>query len=93
MSENSLELYLIKRVKEENGITFKLTSPSVRGLPDRIVIFDGGKIGFLELKATGKKPTSLQFKYLSLISEKSIFTAWANKKLDIEHFISQLKKL
>ena len=38
----------------------KFTSPNKRSVPDRIVMFPGGKLLFVELKAPGKKPTEMQ---------------------------------
>ena len=35
-------------------------APSYDGVPDRIVLLPGGKIGFVEVKALGKKPRPLQ---------------------------------
>lgn len=38
----------------------KFTSPGFDGVPDRIVLLHGGKIGFVEVKAPGEKPCPLQ---------------------------------
>ena len=38
----------------------KLLSTFVKGLPDRMVICQGGYVGFAEIKTTGKKPTKIQ---------------------------------
>ncbi|WP_268872459.1 VRR-NUC domain-containing protein [Megasphaera hutchinsoni] len=43
----------------------KLVSPSVDGLPDRLILLPGGKAGFVELKAKGKKPRALQVKRMN----------------------------
>ena len=44
------------------GICAKWVSPGIDGVPDRIVLFPGGRIGFVELKAPGKKMRPLQKK-------------------------------
>lgn len=60
--EREVERKLVREVKDAGGMAIKLTSPSVDGLPDRLVLLHGGKIGFVELKAPGKKPRVLQVK-------------------------------
>lgn len=60
MREKTIEQKLIKAVKSAGGIAPKLISPGFDGMPDRIVLLPGGKIGFVEVKAPGKKPRPLQ---------------------------------
>ena len=40
----------------------KLVSPGTDGMPDRMILLPGGRIGFVEVKAPGKKPRPLQVK-------------------------------
>ena len=49
-----------KTVKEAGGIASKLICPELSGLPDRIVLLPGGRMGFVEVKAPGKVPRPLQ---------------------------------
>ena len=51
---------LSKAVKNSGGIAPKLVSPGFDGMPDRLVLLPGGKIGFVEVKAPGKEPRPLQ---------------------------------
>jgi hypothetical protein len=60
MNENQIENKLIREVAKLGGLTIKFTSPSVRGLPDRIVLLPGGRMTFIELKAPGKVCRPLQ---------------------------------
>lgn len=60
MLEKVIEAYLVKRVKDKGGIAYKFTSPQRRSVPDRLVILPDGKMFFVELKATGCKPTPVQ---------------------------------
>lgn len=62
LREKETERKLVREVKAMGGLCLKLTSPSADGLPDRLVLLNGGKIGFVELKAPGKKPRVLQVK-------------------------------
>ena len=60
MREKQIEHKLMMAVKVMGGIAPKLTSPGFDGMPDRIVLLQGGKIGFVEVKAPGEKPRPLQ---------------------------------
>lgn len=60
MREKIIEQLLVKAVKNSGGITPKLVSPGFDGMPDRLVLLPGGKIGFVEVKAPGKEPRPLQ---------------------------------
>lgn len=58
--EKEIEEKLRFFVKSHGGIALKFTSPGFDGMPDRLLLFPGGKIAFAELKAPGKKPRPLQ---------------------------------
>ena len=47
-------------VKKMGGICPKFVSPGLDGMPDRLVLLPGGRLAFVEVKATGKKPRPLQ---------------------------------
>jgi len=58
--EKTIEHKLVQAVKAVGGIAPKFVSPGYSGMPDRIVLLPGGKIAFVEVKATGNKPRPLQ---------------------------------
>lgn len=60
MKEKGIEQKFVDEVKRINGFAIKLVSPGFSGLPDRLVLIPDGKIGFVEVKAEGKKPRRLQ---------------------------------
>ena len=60
MREKEIEKKLIQAVKQAGGICPKLVSPGFDGMPDRIVLLPGGRMGFVEVKAPGKVPRPLQ---------------------------------
>ena len=62
MNEASIEKRLKMKVKQEGGVALKLVSPGFAGVPDRLVLFNGSKIAFVELKAPAKKLRALQRK-------------------------------
>ncbi len=61
-SEKDIEKFFVATVKTMGGRSFKWTSPQNRGVPDRIALFPGGVVIFVELKRPGGKLTALQAK-------------------------------
>ena len=59
-SEKKLELMLSKEIKIVGGWSIKLLSTHLTGLPDRLCLFPGGRLLFIELKTTNKKPRKIQ---------------------------------
>ena len=62
MNEKHIELKFRTEVKKRGGIAIKFISPGFDGVPDRIVLMQGGRIAFVELKAPGKKMSQKQIK-------------------------------
>lgn len=60
MRERDVERAFVKAVEKRGGICPKWVSPGLDGVPDRIVLLPGGKIGFVEMKAPGEAPRKLQ---------------------------------
>ena len=60
MREKETEQKLVRAVKRVGGICPKFVSPGMDGMPDRMILLPGGKIGFVEVKAPGRKPRILQ---------------------------------
>ena len=58
--EKSIEQKLVRAVKGRGGICPKLVSPGFDGMPDRLVLLPRGRMGFVEVKAPGKKPRPIQ---------------------------------
>ena len=59
MRESYIEKKLCEMVAKRGGICEKWTAGK-SGWPDRIILLPDGKVGFVELKAPGKKPRPLQ---------------------------------
>lgn len=59
-SEKIIEHKLVESVKVKGGMCIKLLCDQLIGLPDRLCLFPGHKIVFVELKTTGKKPRRIQ---------------------------------
>lgn len=60
MREKEIEKKLTQAVKCMGGLALKFISPGYDGVPDRIVLFPGGRIAFVEVKAPGKTLRPLQ---------------------------------
>lgn len=60
MREKTIEQKFRAAVKAAGGLALKFTSPGFDGVPDRLALLPGGRMAFVEVKATGKKPRPLQ---------------------------------
>jgi len=60
MQEKNVEQQLVRAVKAMGGFSPKLVSPGTDGMPDRLVLFPGGKLAFVEIKAPGMQMRPLQ---------------------------------
>lgn len=60
LSESKIEGYLRARTTSRGGRSFKFSSPSMCGVPDRIVVAPGGAVWFVEVKAPNGKLSKLQ---------------------------------
>ncbi len=59
-TESDLERQLYIGVNALGGIPYKWTSPGRRGVPDRILMFPGRRVYFVEMKAPGEVPDPSQ---------------------------------
>lgn len=55
MRENAVEQGITRLTKALGGVAWKWVSPGRAGVPDRICIFPGGRVIFVELKRPGLK--------------------------------------
>ena len=60
MKESELVGRFCKVVAQAGGMAYMFVSPGNDGVPDRIVVLPGGRIGFVELKRPGEAPRKLQ---------------------------------
>ena len=59
MIENDIEKYLVRRVKQMGGLALKFVSPSMAGVPDRIVMIPKGTIYFAQQTLPRKLQTAI----------------------------------
>ena len=60
MKESEIENYFKWAVERQGGKTYKFTSPSHRGVADRIACLPNGATWFVELKTKGGRLSELQ---------------------------------
>lgn len=90
MKEYAVEKHLVQKTQECGGICLKFISPGIAGVPDRIVILPGGKIGFAEMKAPGKKPRRLQRNVLRKMYQLGCRVCVIDNPESAENFIRRL---
>lgn len=66
-SEKVLERKLSRQVLFVGGLCIKLLPYQFAGLPDRLCLFPGGRVCFVEVKTTGQKPRKIQVKVMRQI--------------------------
>ena len=84
MREKEIEAALRKAAKKRNGMAFKFVSPGLSGVPDRLVLLPMGRIGFIELKAPGKKMRKLQEKRKSQLEALGFLVFCLDNKEEVE---------
>lgn len=67
--ERDVEQALIREIRKQGGLCLKFISPGVDGVPDRICLWPGGKVAFVEVKRPGAKPRPLQVRRAAQLRE------------------------
>lgn len=88
MRESVIESYFRKQVKAAGGLERKFTSPGRRGVTDRLVVFPGGRVSFVELKATGKKPRDNQLREHTRLKKLGCSVLVIDSKEMVDAFVS-----
>lgn len=76
--EADLEAALRVYAKKRGCIFYKFVSPGHSGVPDRLIIGPTGKLLFLELKAPGRRPTTLQRLEIKKLTEQGVNATWTD---------------
>lgn len=87
MREAEVEDYLRKRARQKGGLALKFVSPGCTGVPDRIIILPGGKVGFLELKAPGEQPRKDQAYRIGQLRKLGCMAGYADSKETVDGFL------
>ena len=91
MRERDIEKVLVNKVKDRGGLALKLNTTSTNGMPDRLVLLPSGKIGFVELKATGKQLRILQEKRKAKLEELGFLAFCVDSTEAIEEVLDEIE--
>lgn len=86
--ELEVESYLFEQATKAGYLAYKFVSPSVRGVPDRVLITPLGSF-YIEVKRPGAKPRPDQIKHLKKIAAVGADRSFA-LYLDSKEAIDQL---
>lgn len=90
MREKTVESKFTSAVKAKGGLAVKFTSPGFNGMPDRLVMFPGGRIAFVEVKAPGEKPRPLQLSRMKLLRRLGFKAFVLDNTSDIPKIIEEV---
>lgn len=90
MREKEIEQALVRKVKAKEGWCLKFASPSMTGIPDRLILLPKGKIGFVEVKRPGEKPRALQEKRIQQLRDLGYKVFVLDGKEQIENLIKKI---
>lgn len=91
MEEKKIERRLVRMTSQMGGLALKFVSPGCDGVPDRLVLLPGGKVGFVELKAPGKKPRPLQVRRISQIRRLGFLVFVVDETEQITEVLRKIK--
>ena len=91
LREKTIEASLVGEVKRRGGMCPKFTSPGMDGMPDRLVLLQHGRFGFVEVKAPGKKPRPLQVYIHSQLRKLGFKTFVLDEKEQIEGILNEIE--
>lgn len=60
LSEKAIERKLVEECRKHGLLCIKFSSSIDIGFPDRLVLADGGRASWVEIKSAGKKPRKAQ---------------------------------
>lgn len=92
MSEKELEKKFKDMVRKESGCAYKFVSPGTSGVPDRLVVLPGGRVGFVELKAPGKKSRPEQCYQQRKLEDLGCYVAVVDNLEMAEQVIKEIKE-
>lgn len=90
-SEKYIEHKLVEGIKNAGGLCIKLLTYQFAGLPDRLCLMPMGKMCFVELKSTGKKPRKLQISVHSMLKKIGFDVVVVDSVEGAENLIQKLK--
>ncbi|MDO5301073.1 MAG: VRR-NUC domain-containing protein [Tissierellia bacterium] len=90
MLEREIEKALVDKVKKRGGLCLKFISPSMTGIPDRIILLPKGKVGFVETKRPGEKARPVQVKRIRDFRHLGFKAYVLDNKNDIDEVLRKI---
>ncbi len=87
--ESSLERKVVAYAESIGYITFKVSTVSSRGWPDRVFIDANGHHIYVELKQAGKKPRKLQLHRIQQLHERGVEVHWTSDYATVKKILDQ----
>jgi len=84
MKESEVERYFVWAVEVAGGKAWKFTSPSNRGVADRIACLPDGSTWFVELKTKGGRLSPLQQEFAAQMArlKQNHAVLWSKEQID-----------
>lgn len=92
MNEKLIEKKLREGVQKMGGLALKFSSQTVTGVPDRVVLMPGGYCFFVELKSTGKNPTSRQLYVIARLRSLGFRAEIIDSQVSLDSFLKFLTR-
>lgn len=90
MAEKHIEAYLKKRVEALGGLCLKFTSPSRRGVADRLVISASGLTFYVELKYGRNGLSPAQVLFAKELNKRGVKVHYPRTKEEVDYFIDNI---
>lgn len=90
--ESQVENLLVYESAKLGGKAYKLSSPSNRAVPDRLCIFPGNLIYFVECKAPGKTWRPLQLRVARFLRKLGCKVLLVDNREPVMQFIQMVKE-
>lgn len=91
-SEKKIERLLVDESKRIGGWALKLVPDFFSGLPDRLCLFPGGRLFFIETKSTKDKPRKLQKIIHKRLTDMGFKVLVIDTMNEVKKFITDVEK-
>ena len=93
MRENAIERRLVTEAVRRGGFAPKFVSPGLDGVPDRLLLFPGGRLAFAEVKAPGKKLRPLQRRRIEQLTALGFQVFVLDRKEQIGEILDEVQAI
>lgn len=90
MLEKEIEKKMMEGIRRLGGRAYKFVSPGNNGVPDRMVIFPGGKIIFAELKTATGRLSKLQKMQIRMLTHYGCDVRVLYGMDDVQAFLDEM---